>query len=192
MTDTRLPHAQTTHDPATYDGDAPVPERKPTGPARYALAMARIGLGWVFLWAFLDKAFGLGFQTPAESAWINGGSPTTGYLAGQIEASGPAADALAAMSGQAWVDWLFMVGMGGVGIALVLGIGLRIAALGAICVMGPLWLSQLPLATNPFMDQHLMYVLVAIALAASNAGDTLGLGGAWSRTRLVKAIPVLR
>ena len=29
-----------------------------------------------FLWAFLDKAFGLGYATPSGNAWINGGSPT--------------------------------------------------------------------------------------------------------------------
>ena len=39
------------------------------------LAGLRIALGWVFLWAFLDKLFGLGFATAAENAWINGGCP---------------------------------------------------------------------------------------------------------------------
>ncbi|MFC3824299.1 hypothetical protein ACFOSO_37505, partial [Planomonospora venezuelensis] len=34
-------------------------------PAAYAWAAARIALGWVFLWAFADKTFGLGFATPA-------------------------------------------------------------------------------------------------------------------------------
>ena len=49
------------------------------------------GLGWVFLWAFLDKTFGLGFGTGldaetgvvdrfGDAAWINGGSPTLGFL----------------------------------------------------------------------------------------------------------------
>ena len=44
-------------------------------------AITRISLGWVFLWAFLDKAFGLGRATPAENAWLDGGSPTNGFLA---------------------------------------------------------------------------------------------------------------
>ncbi|RGA01239.1 hypothetical protein DI270_030565 [Microbispora triticiradicis] len=50
------------------------------GPVRYVWAAARIAIGWVFLWAFLDKLFGWGFATPAAKAWINGGSPTTGFL----------------------------------------------------------------------------------------------------------------
>ena len=44
------------------------------------LAVARVLLGLVFLWAFVDKLFGLGIATPAARAWLNGGSPTTGFL----------------------------------------------------------------------------------------------------------------
>jgi hypothetical protein len=39
--------------------------------ARYLLAGIRIAPGWVFLWAFLDKTFGLGFATTSEKAWIS-------------------------------------------------------------------------------------------------------------------------
>jgi thiosulfate dehydrogenase [quinone] large subunit len=39
------------------------------------LAVFRVVLGVEFLWAFLDKTFGLGYATPAARAWINGGSP---------------------------------------------------------------------------------------------------------------------
>ena len=46
----------------------------------YVLATLRISLGSIFLWAFLDKMFGLGYATSSEDAWINGGSPTEGYL----------------------------------------------------------------------------------------------------------------
>ena len=42
--------------------------------------LARISLGWVFLWAFLDKTFGLGYATESKDAWIDGGSPTFGFL----------------------------------------------------------------------------------------------------------------
>jgi thiosulfate dehydrogenase [quinone] large subunit len=44
---------------------------------RYVLAGLRLALGWIFLWAVIDKLFGLGFATPAKNAWIDGGSPTT-------------------------------------------------------------------------------------------------------------------
>ena len=43
------------------------------------LGFARILVGFVFLWAFVDKTFGLGVATKAKDAWINGVSPTTGF-----------------------------------------------------------------------------------------------------------------
>lgn len=50
--------------------------------ARQVLAVARIVIGFTFLWAFIDKLFGLGFATPAERAWINGGTPAQGFIGG--------------------------------------------------------------------------------------------------------------
>ena len=40
--------------------------------ARYLWAVTRLCMGWVFLWPFLDKLFGLGHETTAAHAWING------------------------------------------------------------------------------------------------------------------------
>ena len=48
--------------------------------ARYVWAVLRLLMGWTFFWAFIDKLFGLGFATAAESSWLNGGSPTAGFL----------------------------------------------------------------------------------------------------------------
>ncbi|WP_228010236.1 hypothetical protein [Nonomuraea phyllanthi] len=59
-------------------------------------------LGWIFLWAFLDKTFGWGFATPAAKAWINGGSPTTGFLKGTGEHA--LGGFFGSLAGQAWVD----------------------------------------------------------------------------------------
>ena len=61
----------------------PVLENGPVAahrPVDYVWAITRISIGWIFLWAFLDKTFGWGFATPAGKAWISGGSPTTGFL----------------------------------------------------------------------------------------------------------------
>ena len=56
----------------------------------WAWTALRILLGWSFLWAFLDKFFGLGFSTCrmedggidflCSSAMSQGGSPTWGFL----------------------------------------------------------------------------------------------------------------
>jgi thiosulfate dehydrogenase [quinone] large subunit len=138
-------------------------------------------LGFVFLWAFLDKAFGVGFATPADGAWTAGGSPTEGFLA---SVDGAFAGMFQAMAGQAWVDWLFMLGMLLVGGALVLGIAMRLAAMGATLLMGSLWLASLPLENNPVVDEHVVYAATAITLALTQAGHTLGLGSRWASLRL--------
>jgi thiosulfate dehydrogenase [quinone] large subunit len=158
--------------------------------APYAWAAARIALGWVFLWAFIDKMFGLGFATPAAKAWINGGSPTTGFLKGTGENA--LGGLFGGLAGQAWVDWLFMLGLAGVGGALLLGAGLRIAAAAGATMMVMMWAAQLPLDTNPFMDDHIVYAIVLVGLAAAHAGDTLGIGAWWGKTTLVKRLPILK
>lgn len=142
-----------------------------------ALGVARILLGWVFLWAFLDKLFGLGLGTPAERAWISGSSATMGYLSG---VEGPFAGMFAAMAGNALVDWLFMLGMAGVGIAFLLGVAMLPAAVAGLLLMGGIYLSMLPLATNPFLDQHLFYVVLGFAFALSGTGRFIGLGRWWA------------
>src|SRR6478736_6571419 len=72
------------------------------------LAITRIALGLVFVWAFLDKTFGLSYSTPAARAWINGGSPTAGFLS-HVKV-GPFAGVFRAIGGNPVVDWLFMIG----------------------------------------------------------------------------------
>ncbi len=38
------------------------------GSGRFVLAVLRLAMGFIFLWAFLDKTFGLGYSTPPERA----------------------------------------------------------------------------------------------------------------------------
>ncbi len=168
--------------------------------ARYAWAASRISIGFVFLWAFLDKAFALGYATGTDrttgaidrfgpAAWVRGGSPTTGYLSG---VTGPFKGLFEPLAGAAWADWLFMIGLLCIGGALMLGIGMRIAAASGALLLIFMWMASLPLANNPFMDDHLIYAVVLIGLAAVHAGDTLGLGRIWKRTDLVRRFPILR
>jgi thiosulfate dehydrogenase [quinone] large subunit len=144
-----------------------------SAPTRYLLAGIRVALGWVFLWAFLDKLFGLGHETTAAKSWLNGGSPTKGFLG---SSKGPFADFFHSIAGNGVVDVLFMAAMLALGVALVLGIGMRIAAVVGALVTVLMWAAVLPPANNPFMDDHLVYAGVLVALALLGAGNTLGMG----------------
>ena len=172
-----------------------------TTAAGRALAVLRIALGFIFLWAFLDKTFGLGYSTPAAKAWINGGSPTSGFL-GHVEV-GPFRAFFVSLSGSPVVDTLFMLAMLGVGLALILGMGLRIAAVSATILMLGMWAAEWPLAqltfegqpsgsVNPIVDYHLIYALVAIVAALTYAGRVWGLSKMWESTSLVKRLPWLK
>jgi thiosulfate dehydrogenase [quinone] large subunit len=158
--------------------------------ARYAAAATRLSLGWVFLWAFLDKTFGLGYATKAEDAWIDGGSPTTGFL--KFAAAGPFKDFYNGIAGAAWADWLFMLGLLGIGVALLAGITMRIAATAGAVLLLMMWTAVLPPENNPFMDDHIVYALVLVLLAAIGAGKYLGLGQYWEKLPIVKRYPFLK
>ena len=170
--------------------DFPVEDEARAYSARHVLAATRIALGWVFLWAFLDKTFGLGFATEPADAWINGGSPTFGFLNFATEGK-TFHDVFASFSGPA-ADWLFMIGLLGIGVALALGIGMRIAAVSGSIMLVLMWAAELPLENNPFMDDHIVYALVLVALALYGAGRTWGLGRMWERLPIVQRYPVLK
>ncbi|MEU5878691.1 hypothetical protein [Spirillospora sp. NPDC047279] len=158
--------------------------------ARYVWAVARLSLAWVFVWAFLDKTFGLGYATPSARAWIEGGSPTEGFL--KNSPTGPFETLYKDMAGMAWADWLFMIGLAGIGLALALGIGMRIAAASGALLLVMMWAAVLPPENNPFMDDHIIYAVVLIGLALVCAGDTIGLGRWWGETKLVQRFPILK
>lgn len=150
--------------------------------ARGALAFLRVVVGWIFLWAFLDKLFGLGYSTPGERAWINGGSPTFGFL---DNAGGVFGGLFQAMAGAApFFDWVFMAGLLGIGVAMVTGAGVKIAAVAGTLLVFMMYLATFPFGqegqTNPITTAHWLEAAALITVAATRAGDTFGLGKWWS------------
>ncbi|MEU5220086.1 hypothetical protein AB0G79_28375 [Streptomyces sp. NPDC020807] len=90
------------------------------------------------------------------------------------------------VAGAWWLDTLFMVGLLGVGLAMVLGIGMRVAAVSGTLMMAFMWLTTLWPAANPFMDSHWMIALVLLITAATGAGSYYGLGAPWARLPIVR------
>ena len=176
--------------PNTATSNAQPAQHARTNATQHVLAGLRIALGWIFLWAFLDKMFGWGFATPAKNAWIDGGSPTLGFLKNGAE--GPFTGFYHAIAGATWTNWAFMLSLLAIGIALITGAGIRLAAIGGGLLLAMMWTVVLPPANNPFMDDHLIYIGVLAVLALTNAGDTLGLGRIWGNTSLVHRFPILK
>lgn len=181
---TRMP------DPDFVHPEVIAPETTSGRVARYTAAALRLSLGWVFLWAFLDKLFGLGHETTHAQAWIHGGSPTKGFLA--FGTAGPFTSVYHNIAGQGWADWLFMIGLLGIGIGLLAGIAMRLTAGAGALLLVLMWTAVLPPANNVFMDDHLIYAMVLVLLAAAGAGHTLGLGKRWDAVGFVKSHGWLR
>lgn len=77
------------------------------------------------------------------------------------------------------------MGLLGIGLALILGIGMRLAAATGALLMVLMWSADLPLENNPIIDDHIIYALVLVALALANAGHTFGLGRQWEKLPVV-------
>lgn len=85
-----------------------------------------------------------------------------------------------------------MTGVLLIGVTLIAGIGVRIAGYSGALMMMLMYLSMLWPENNPFMDEHIIYAVIFIALANVNPGDTWGLGRWWSKTSLVKKFPIFK
>lgn len=132
----------------------------------YFMALLRIGLGYIFLWAFIDKLFGLGFSTckgvgaGCSQAWLHGGSPTTGFLG--HAATGPLAGFYHHLAGQIWVDWAFMLGLLFVGVGLLFGAWIKSASVAGIAMLALFWSALLWPAAAPGVDEHIIYILALL------------------------------
>jgi thiosulfate dehydrogenase [quinone] large subunit len=85
-----------------------------------------------------------------------------------------------------------MLGLLGIGLALILGVGMRFAAVAGTVMYVLMWSAVLPPENNPLIDDHILGALSLVALGLLNAGDTWGLGRRWARTEAVENYPVLR
>jgi thiosulfate dehydrogenase [quinone] large subunit len=152
--------------------------------AWYALAATRILIGFIFLWAYFDKLFGLGFATKSAKAWVNGGSPTMGFLKG---VDGPFASMFHTLAGQGWVDALFMIGLLGIGLSLVLGVAVRLGATAGSLLLLMMWMASLPMTSNPLIDEHIIYIAAIVTVCFGLNQQKWSLAGWWRQLAFVKS-----
>ena len=160
----------------------------------YVWGVLRITLGLTFLWAFIDKLFGLGFSTCRDKAGVvavacskavvGGGSPTEGFL--KFGTAGPLADFFQSLAGNPFIDILFMAGLLGLGIALTFGIRMKIAAISGTALHLMMWSAALLPENNPLIDEHIVYTIAIIGLLTVNGRQKLGIGPWWANTAIVK------
>jgi thiosulfate dehydrogenase [quinone] large subunit len=162
-------------------------------PGAITAAILRIGIGLIYLWAFLAQGFGIGytnqvedsggyawhFSYDADNGWISSGfssSPTSGYVDGL---DGPLAFLPQKMPvGLADFGWMFAIG--GLGIALTLGIFSRIAGWGGFLLNVVIWFSVFPPSNNPLFDaEHFLLAFILLLLMWIQASNHWGIGRWW-------------
>lgn len=153
------------------------------------LGILRLSMGLTFLWAFVDKVWGLGFSTTPEGAWVLGGSPTTGFL--KFGVHGPFTEFFNSLAGSGLIDWLFMLGLLFIGVTLTLGIFVRLGAYTGALMYLLMYLALIPPEHHPFIDDHFVNFFVMLALTWSSAGKYFGLGRVWQNTPLVQKYRIL-
>jgi thiosulfate dehydrogenase [quinone] large subunit len=150
----------------------------------YLLGLLRIFYGFEFLWAFLDRFFGLGIATAPENSFLAGAPQTEGYLTFVTNPNSPFAfifngpDALLLQFG-GLVDLAYMGMLLVGGVTLILGIGVRIGGLSTTIFFFSVWLSAIPPQFNPFIEEHFLQMWILIFFAISSSGYWLGLGERW-------------
>ena len=153
---------------------------------KISTAILRFVMAITFLWAFFDKVIGI--SKPGKG-WVNGSSPTVGFLSGS---TGPFSPIYKAIGGSGIIDWLFMLALLGVGIVLLLGIGMKIGTIAGAVLMFLMWTAALPKVGNFFqIDDHMIICVALLILLFAKAGQVAGLGRWWANTKLVKRCPGL-
>ena len=155
----------------------------------YALSVFRILVGWLFLWPFFDKVFGLGFQTPDGSGAVDGGSPSSFVI---YVADGHFADFYVSIAGNAFVDFLFVTALLILGITLILGIASRLTTAGSILFFLVMYTLCIPPQDNPVIDYHIILCVGMVVVYCLGGFERLSLYGRWSELSLVRRFPILQ
>ena len=96
------------------------------------------------------------------------------------------------MAGSEAVEWMFMLGLLGIGLPLLLGIVVRIAGSIGIMMYALMYTALITPQNNPFLDDHIVDIIIMAGLVLAAAGSPIGLGKLWVRIPLVKRYPLLK
>ena len=147
---------------------------------KVSVLLLRLSIGWLFFYAGWSKV--ITFFTDAKD-WT-----AAGFL-GNIP--GPFAPLFSGIAGNVLVDYLNAYGLLLVGAALILGVLVRWSAFWGIVIMVLYYLASFPAEHAYIVEDHFIYALVLVVLAAVGAGRVWGLDRALENSGFVKSNPWL-
>lgn len=145
------------------------------------LILLRLSMGWLFIYSGVNHLL-----TEIDTGEMS----TTGYLL--FATKGPFQEFFSSLAGNSIVNGLVVWGLILIGLALILGVFVRFSSVMGSVMLVLFYLSAFPPEHNPFMDDHIVEVLVFAALAIFGAGRILGLDYLLEKTEIVQRWPKLR
>lgn len=150
---------------------------------QFAVAVVRIAVGVIFLWAGLEKAIGAGLGTWNADGFLQfgtGGSLGWPFMTGEVDPAtvfNPTHDfwvGLVGTGASSFIAYLVPLGQIGIGLSLILGLFTRFGA-----AMGALMMLFFFVAAWDFqygiVNQHLTYAFVTFLLGYLGSGNFYGL-----------------
>jgi len=164
-----------------------------------AVAIMRIAMGIVFLWAGLEKAIGTaGWTAAGFLGHATGGTLGWPFVSGDAAAStvfNPTHDFWVGLSTNpslmAAVNFLVVFGELAIGAALILGLATRFAAICGTLMMVLFFFAAWDFALG-IVNEHLIYALITAFLGYIGAGRYFGLDGLLEKAGVVERTPALK
>ena len=154
----------------------------------YVLAAARICIGWLFLWPFFDKMFGLGFSTPSGCGIVDGVSPSSFVI---YVTDGVFKDFYCSLAGNVFIDILMMSALLLVGISLILGVASKLGTVGGVLFFMVMYALKIPPTDNPIIDHRVICILSLIAIYYLGGFERLSFYRRWKDLDIVKRLSIL-
>ncbi len=154
----------------------------------YCLAAFRILVGWIMLWPFLDKLFGLGFATPSGGGMIDGVSPSSYVI---YVTDGIFKDFYTSLAGNQIVDIIMMFGLLVLGVTLILGIASKLTTIGMTAFLLIMYSLHIPPTDNPIIDHRVIFIIGLIAVYFLGGYEKLSVYDKWKELSIVKRFPIL-
>lgn len=153
----------------------------------WGLLAVRLVLGWVFLFAGIEK---LG----VDEGWTS-----AGFLS-HMSPDNPFQGVFDGLAGDAWVDFIVPWSQVAIGLALITGTLLRGAAFLGALQMIHFWAASLtgglfdglPIGYGWFISEHLVHAAGLFAIASLGAGRLLGVDGWLEQREPIVSVPALR
>jgi thiosulfate dehydrogenase (quinone) large subunit len=150
-------------------------------------ALFRIGMGFLYFWAFLSSTFGIQYSNTSMSAtgtttygWHFSYVTNAGWVTSGFKTSPTAGFVFSLHGGLAFIpqklpgfdDFMWTFALAGLGIAPMLGIFMRIASWGGFVLNILVWFCVIPPALNPILDgEHMAFAFGILLLMFLRAGN---------------------